>query len=216
MKKRAAYGIPAALAVTLAIGSTTSAVGQITFSGNFDTGNGQVVFARDFTFTLTGSINVGNTMVMVLDEPATSDGIRDRYPTEAGSPLDLTLGSTDYEVAMELTDNFTSTSGEIGVNDAFVRWTMPASLSSGTVVTVRAGTYLFDSAVVPGGSMNPGLTAAPFTGNLFLTGPTGTRISADVSAVPEPSEYAMAAGVGLVAFGVWRHRNRRAASRGRA
>ena len=92
-------------------------------------------------------------------------------------------------------------------NDTYIFWTLPVAASIGTVMTVKSGTYLFDTT----SGVNPQLATVSFTGDMFLANSFAARLSANVSAVPEPRQTVGLTGAGLVAVGVWRRCGRRAA-----
>ncbi len=81
------------------------------------------------------------------------------------------------------------------------------SLVAGQTLTILAQTHTYSG----NSTFNPA-TKQVFTGDVFLANTFGEAMSSPVSlsSVPEPSEWAAAAGVGLLGFAVWRRRVRAA------
>ena len=182
---------------------------QVLFSGDFAAGTGQFQFLTDYTFTLTTPIALNDGVYLVFDEAVTTvDAGITSVSSKAGTPLQLRMGATDYTRPFSLYDNYGGTVGALTPKDSFILWTSPASLSSGETLTLKAGTYTVNGSA----QFNPEYNSKSFTGNLFLMNGSANAISDNVSAVPEPRDYALLTGASLAGFAMWRKRKLRSES----
>lgn len=185
---------------------TGSAAIFVTGSPNVLGGPSSVQITADITFTITisGTVNalifdnwVATEDAAITVLPLLSGGIT--YQIDAGSAQ--TLGTTE----LAMIDNMTVNSGSLTPTDGLFVWSPGIAVTAGQTFRINAGTLNF------GGSpeFNP-QTIGTFTGNVFLTGSGGSPLSGVASAVPEPEEEAACAALGLIAFGAWRWKARRA------
>jgi len=197
-----------ALVVACVAALTPSAHSAVIFSGdpNVTGGTATLQITRDIDFTVTTS---GLANFLVFDNwVGTSDGSLNFINANAPANLSYRIdgGSTQSAVIYRTFDNHRN-SGAVGLTDGFLFFD-GLSLVAGQTVTILAQTHTFAG----NNFFNPA-TKQVFTGDVFLTTVPGAQLSSTVSlsSVPEPSEWAVAAGVGLLGFAVWRRRVRTAA-----
>lgn len=177
---------------------SSTAHGDLIFSGNFGAGTGQMEVTNDIVFNMTASTEV---FAFVLDEIVIDDG--DPADALAQQELSVISDGNSETVEFSLWDNLGFDAADLTANDGTIR---PTSLDSvaGTELVLSAGVYTFDVAL--GGSFNPAYSSLVFQGNMFVADGSGNRISNIVSAqsVPEPTTT-----IAFLALGAMSIRRRR-------
>lgn len=199
---------PALVAASAAV-LTVPAYAAVIFSGdpNVSGGPSTLQITHDIDFTITST---GFAQLLVFDNwVGTSDGTLSQIADSPPSLLSYRIdgGATQSVPISGLLDN-NHTAGSINSTDGFL-WFSAISVVEGQTLTILAQTHTFGGV----NSFNAS-TKQVFTGDVFLSTTGGLMRSSPVSlsSVPEPSEWAVAAGVGLVGFAVWRRRRVRAAA----
>lgn len=156
----------------------------------------------ELNFAITTS---GNVFGIAFDDwVASSDGGNNTLSGSSSISYRINGGSPIAHSVPVFVDNFNGNVGSsLTARDGAVGWSSVISVTAGQIVTVSPFTLTFSGQ--SGANFNP-LTIGTFTGNAFLFSTTGDRLSSFVStaAVPEPAEEAACAGLGLMAFGLWR------------
>lgn len=174
----------------------------IVLSGNFQTGTPTptLEITEDIEFEITNSSIVA---FLIFDQWTISDGVGVAVQDNPTQSVFYSLnGNPDAsDVIGNLTDNFTSTAGAVTPGDGLLRFNSGIAVTSGDTLTIRAGTYTFES----NADFNPLLNDYTFTGDVFLINSSATQISNIVS-VPEPSSVGLLA-VGMAALLVRRRKS---------
>jgi len=210
------------LVLLLAIaGVGSTALAQITVSGDFATGTGQLAIQQDLTFTITSAVSGSNGYILVFEgmnggpdasqtEMLTSENSWQRS-INGGVNSTVTASSGYFIFADRLGGS--GVYGDITANDSYLRITNSNenfSYATATTVTMRATTFTFQNV---SGDFDADAMGA-FSGNVYLANyANGLRISDNlaISAVPEPSTYALGGGIAALGLTLWLRR-RRAAS----
>lgn len=210
------------LAFLLAIASAGStAFSQITVSGDFAAGTGQLAIQQDLTFTMLNNASGTSGYILVFEG---MNGGQDASQTEMltvqgtwqrsinGGPDTTMNSSSGY---WRFSDRLGgSGSGDIGANDSYFYFTNSTenfAYATGTTLTMRAMTYTFSNT-----SANFDADAmGSFSGNVYLVnigaGLTRMTDKIAISAVPEPSTYALCGGIAALGLALWSRRRRTAA-----
>ncbi len=196
-----------ALVVACVAALTLPAQSAVIISGgiNVNGGTGSLEITHDIEFTITTS---GFTSTLVFDNwVGASDGGLNAVLDNPAALLSYRIdgGTTQTTAINGLYDNHHAL-GLIDQTDGFLLFSS-ISVVAGQTVTIPAQTHTFS-----GNSDFNGNAVQVFTGDVFLSTTSGAVRSSAVSlsSVPEPSEWAAAAGVGLLGFAVWRRRVRAA------
>jgi hypothetical protein len=203
-----AFRFAPVLAVAAAAALNTSVHSAVIVSGDVDVtgGTGSLEITHDIEFTITSS---GNLFFVVFDDwVGTSDGGLTALGDSPAALLSYRIdgGSIQTRALGNLYDNNLN-AGSIDPRDGFFVLESGLSLVAGQTLTILAQTHTYSG----NSTFNPAAKQV-FTGDVFLASSSASVMSSPVSlsSVPEPSEWAAAAGVGLLGFAVWRRRVRAA------
>jgi hypothetical protein len=175
----------------------------VLFSGDFAAGTGQIELLSDYVFTLTSPVAQNADFAVIFDEAvAALDGGGSTVQSTPATPLKLGIGGGNYTAPFNFVDNLGTSIGALTAKDSYLYFSSPAAIASGETITLQAGIYTFGA----GTGFNPEFASKTFSGNLFLTDGNAAQISGNVSAVPEPRDFALLTGIGLAGFAVWRRR----------
>lgn len=184
----------AALATVLAAAPLGRAA--IVLSGNLNTGTPTptLTITADIVFTITKGSSIGQ--FLVFDEWTAADtsptNVFDSPNLQALSVVNNGTGGT-VNISV-LTDNRRSAFGNISANDGHLILSLFAT-TVGTSFVVKEGTFTFSS----NAAFNPLLQNRNFTGDAYLADNQGSRLSDNVSLVPEPSAALLGA-LGVLAL----------------
>jgi hypothetical protein len=156
---------------------------------------GSLIFTDDFTFTITTGVSTGRRF-FVLDEWVTSDGQQDSAAITPQVVISKNGGAPTPYTTQVFYDNLSSVLGTVTQNDGYFSIITPTLATSDTL-TIKAGSYSLAATA----NFNP-QGSKTFTGNMFVTTDTGTRISNVVTVtVPEPatSTLLVVAGIAMLA-----------------
>lgn len=203
------YRIPnlrnlAAIAAVMSVISVTSSA-SIVLSGspNVDGGAANLQFTSDLTFTIT---RTGFVRALVFDNwVPTSDGTPTRIDSSSTIAYQINGGAVENRGVVGLYDNINVTYFSVTPTDGYLHLDLGIEVYAGQTFAINAGTLNFLG--------NVGFNTqaiGTFTGDVWLTDSNGDRLSDIVTAVPEPAEEAACAALGLIAFGAWRWKARRA------
>ncbi len=164
-----------------------------------DSGTGTLQITTDISFTIT----TDNSAVRLVFHGwnASSDAGGDTISFAAPTSFDYQIngGSLQSGDFFGILDNRTADLNDLGAADTAINLSS-TPVTTGDILTIKAGSWSF-----PGSSaFNPGVFGS-FTGNASLMRSNGHRIS-EFTPVPEPRDYALMAGAGLVAWAAWRRR----------
>ena len=182
-----------ALLATASVCSATTAT--ITVSGGSGTGKLTITLDDDITLTTTADASSSNCL-LVFDEAASTT------VSAAGLTGSISIGgSSDSELAVQSGYSF----GSVSTDDLYIYssefYRSGTALSSGTTITLSAGTYTSDSYYA--GTVTSG------TYTVFLVDGDGGLIS--TSSVPEPASCALFGGIGSLGLVFLRKRGNRKA-----
>ncbi len=200
------------------VGST--AFSQITVSGDFAAGTGQLAIQQDLTFTITSAVSGSSGYMLVFEgmnggpdasqtEMLTSQDTWQRS-INGGASSPVTASSGYFIFADRLGGS--GSYGDITANDSYLRITNSDesfSYATATTVTMQAITFTFQNTSAGFDSDAIG----SFSGNVYLANmANGLRISDNlaISAVPEPSTYALGGGIAALGLALWSRRRRAA------
>ncbi len=200
--KTPCLSVAAAAAVLL---GSNAATAQIVFSGNVGAGGTATLqIVSDIVLPVTAA---GTATEIIFDEwVPSSDGTYTslntsgspviHYSLNGGPDLTMNLGSMadNYFPASSFND-LTEKDGQLPFDSI--------SVNPGDTLRLKAGSWTFSGDA----DFNPA-TLGTFIGHVFLTDHNANRLSSSV-VVPEPQDYALLAGAGLLGFGIW-HRKKAA------
>lgn len=171
---------------------SSSLCGQIVISGDPGTTGASVTIENDIAVSFTTS---GNAAYLVFqDMVSTNDGTESDLGNTPTPQFQFNIngGSTITRAIYQFTDNPVPASGDVSATDSLFLINSFFG-SSGQTINVLAGTYTFGATVANFNSEALGT----FTGNIFFADSSYNRLSdiTAVSAVPEPSNYALLLGV---------------------
>lgn len=210
------------LACLLAIaGVGSTSFGQIVVSGDFAAGTGQLAIQQDLTFTITNTVSGSSGYILVFEG---MNGGPDAAQTEIATDQNTWLRSingganstvTGPTAHFLFTDRLGGSGyyGDMEPNDSYLRLTSNSesfNYVAATTVTMRAVTFTFSSDAKSGFDSD---AMGSFSGNVYLANfATGLRMSDKIaiSAVPEPSTYALCGGIAALGLSLWLRRRRAA------
>ena len=179
----------------LAVGSAMPAAAAIVLTLPTASTAGSLVITEDIEYTIT---TTGNLSIIIFDEWVTNDGTRSRITADAFSaaPISYTInaGPPAGGAVSSLVDNTGAVFNHVNHNDGYLFFLSDIPVAAGNTFTLLAATYELSAGSLPV-DFNPQANQT-FTGNSFLAGRDGARLSSDTSAgaVPEPSQLVLLTG----------------------
>ncbi len=155
----------------------------------------------ELSFTITAS---GSVQYLVFDNwVSTPDTDNNVLSGSMLASFQINGGRAETRYAYGLNDNITFDAGSFTATDGYIVFYPGIAVEPGQVLTISPFTLTFNGE--PGVHFN--LPAGgTFAGPFFLADRSANPLSGLVTPVPEPAEEAALAGLGLVAFGLWRWR----------
>lgn len=167
---------------------------SITISGDPTYGTGVFSIDQDITFNITAN-STADMLVFKSFVPSVDEWTMSALTGDFRFELN---GSSFTREAGNLNDNGYS-GNDIALNDGFVWWRAPFSVSAGDTLTIKADSFSMAFGTI---EFNPGAIRS-FSGNLIIVNQAGTQIS---NVVPEPSAFALL-GLGTVGLVARRRRS---------
>jgi PEP-CTERM motif len=169
---------------------TASSQAAITFIAPTSTTAGSVVSDAPIVFTIT---TAGSPIAVILDEWVTSDGTRSDVFFGSPTPrvsYQINGGIVRTAPLQGFNENYTTTFRDYTPNDGMVQFQATAPVIVGDVFTILPFSGVIDPS--PGYNSVSWIpqSRVPYTGNVFLMGSNGFRISGTAlagAAVPEPT-----------------------------
>lgn len=144
---------------------------------------GSIQVTAPISFPITAAANA--LVGFALENWVTTDGTANY--ANLSPNLAYSLNGTVFSNTGILYDNNNSTTGDLTPGAGLLRFTMTyPTVAVGDTITLLAGTYTLNAV----SNFNPQATQT-FTGRLYAFSNGGARLSPDVSAVPEPSTWAL-------------------------
>ncbi len=184
------------MAVGLLVSSPLAVNGAVLVSGNITSTGGSFAITEDITLSITGT---GGVSGLIFDEWVSSNDGNNTSLSFSSATLQYQInGGGLQSVGLNaLRDNLATTINDVTPNDGYVQFNT-ISVNPGDTLTLKVGSW----SVSGSSAFNP-QAVQNFTGNVFAYTGSGVRISTD-SVVPEPREYGMLAGAGLLGLAIWR------------